>query len=58
MDRLSPKQFEEVQMNNILAVAVLLTPKNLLNDIDFVDRIIFGELARRMCNNTKILSDY
>ena len=46
MDGLSADQFQGVQMNETLTVEDLLTLNILLYDIDFVDGIIIGELAR------------
>ena len=47
MDRLSADQFQGVHVNDISAVEDLLTLSTLLYDIDFVDRNIIGEFARR-----------
>ena len=47
MDGLSADQFQEVHKNDIPVVEDLLTLNILLYDIDIVDGIIVGELARR-----------
>ena len=47
MDGLSPNQFQGVHTNDIPTVEDLLTLNILLYDIDIVDSIIIGELARR-----------
>ena len=47
MDGLSPNQFQGAHMNDIPTVEDLLTLNILLYDIDIVDGIIIGELARR-----------
>ena len=47
LDSLSRDQFQGVHMNDNPTVEDLLTLKILLYDIDFVDKNIVGELARR-----------
>ena len=47
MNGLSPNQFQGVHMNDFPIVEDLLILNILLNDIDFVDENIIGELARR-----------
>ena len=47
MDPLSPKNFEEVRKNDIPVFEVLLTPNNLLYEINIVAKIVFGQLARK-----------
>ena len=61
MGRLSPNQFQGVQMNDIPIVEDLLTVNIVLYDIDIVDGNIIGELARRSLqkyNNTVRLLRY
>ena len=61
MDGLSPKQFQVVHMNDMPFLEDLLTVNIVLYDIDFVDRNIVGEFARRSLqkkNNTVRLLRY
>ena len=57
MDGLSANQFRGVLMNDILFVEDPLTLNIVLYDIDIVDGNIIGELDRRFCRITTILSD-
>ena len=47
MDGLSPNHFQGIHLNDVPTVEDLLTLNILLYDIDIVDGIIVGELARR-----------
>ena len=56
MDGLSADQFQRVLKNDIPIVEYLLTLNILLYDIDIVDGNIIGELANKVCRNTRILA--
>ena len=53
MDGLNSNQFAGVHTNYIRVVKDLLTLNNLLYDIDFVDGIFIGELARQSVQKYK-----